>query len=112
MTKCSLEKKNVDVATITGSDHNMTLHTTTPRMSMSPGPTDLAVSHPDFANLTQIDTIPASTSPQELLRCILGHEKAGTPLVVTGIDSDSHWHSQYSSVLGGTTPVDFGTGDF
>lgn len=78
---------------------------------MGPGPTDsLAGSHQAGTNLLQIDTIPANAPSQDLLQCILEHEKNGTPLVVTGVDCDPHWPSQPSPVLGDGAPADRGTG--
>jgi len=68
------------------------------------GPTDLVGSHLDGTNLLQIDKIPANTPSQDLLKCILEHEENGTPLVITGIDCDSHWRSQSSPL------ADEGTG--
>jgi len=69
-------------------------------------PTNPVGSH----SLLQINTIPASTPSQELLQCILEHEKAGTPLVITGVDRDSEWHSQYSSVPEDGEPMNCRTG--
>jgi hypothetical protein len=64
----------------------------------------------DSANLRQIDTIPASTPSQDLLRSILEHEKAGKPLVVTGVDGDPRWDFQHSLILGDSTLADSGAG--
>ena len=77
---------------------------------MSQGPTDLAGSHLDSVNLLQVDTVPVSAHSQDLLQCIIEHEENGMPLVITGVDCDSYWHSQSSPVLRGNTPVDCQTG--
>lgn len=77
---------------------------------MDQTPTALAGSHMDDTNMLYIDTVPASTPPQDLLQCIRQHEKNGTPLVITGIDSDSHWRSQSSPTVGDNVPVDSGAG--
>lgn len=76
---------------------------------MGPGSTDLVGSRLDSANLLQIDKIPANTSSQDLLQCIIEHEKNGMPLVVTGVNFDPCWHSQPSS-FGVNAPVDSETG--
>lgn len=62
------------------------------------------------ANLLQINTIPATAPSRDLLRRIIEHEKDGMPLVITGVDGNSHWDSQFSPVLGDNTPVDRRTG--
>lgn len=74
------------------------------------GLTNPAGSRFDSTGFPCINTIPASVPPQKLLQCVLEHEKAGTPLVITGVDRDSQWHSQYSSILGGGEPMDRKTG--
>jgi len=77
---------------------------------MDPGPTYLVESRPDDTNLLHINTIPARTPSQDLLRCILEHEENGMPLVITGIDSDSQWCAQSppAVVVGDNVPVDSG----
>ena len=87
---------------------DLIVHTTTPKMG--PGPTDSVGSHSDGVNLSQIDKIPASTPSQDLLKCILEHEKNGMPLVVTGIHFDQHWRSQPSPSLGAHSLADHETG--
>lgn len=67
---------------------------------MGPGPTESVGSPLDGANLLQIHQIPASAPSQDLLQCILEHEKNGMPLVITGVHFDQHWHSQPSLFLG------------
>ncbi|KAF9642261.1 hypothetical protein BDM02DRAFT_3273532 [Thelephora ganbajun] len=69
------------------------------------GSTDLVESRLDSVNLLQIDTIPVSTPSEDLLQRILEHENTGTPLVITGVDRDSHWYPQYSPVVEGDAPV-------
>lgn len=61
---------------------------------MDSGPTDPVRSHLDGVNLSQIDTIPASAPFRDVVQCTLEHEKNGTPLVITGVHFDQHWHSQ------------------
>lgn len=72
------------------------------------GPTD--GSHLDNANPLHIDTIPASAHPHDLFQCISEHEKAGTPLVITGVDRDSQWNSWCSPTTRDGEPVNRRTG--
>jgi hypothetical protein len=76
-------------------------------MGPGPGESDLDRSLLVGANIRQIDKIPTRTPPQELLECILEHEKTGEPLVVTGLDLDPHWHSPS---LGADATIDGETG--
>lgn len=55
----------------------------------------------DNANFMSVDTISIKdNSPQELIQCILEHEVAGTPLVLTGLNSGTSWPSVIPHFLG------------
>ena len=77
---------------------------------VDPGPADVAGPRMDDTNLLQIDTVPANTPSQDLLRFIREHEENGIPLVITGTDCDSHWRSQPSPTVWDNVPVDSGAG--
>ena len=70
---------------------------------MDPSDGDLFSLPPGDLDFMPVDTISTNDRlPQELIRCILEHEAAGTPFILTGLNSGVGWPSVVSCLLGRT----------
>lgn len=67
---------------------------------MDPGDDNPSSPPSENANFMLVDTISIKDRPpQELIQCILEHEGAGMPLVLTGLNSGVSWPSVIPRLL-------------
>ena len=68
---------------------------------MDAGDENLPSLPPDNMNFILVDTISTKDRPlQEVIQCVLEHEAAGTPIVLTGFNSDTSWPPVILRLLG------------